>query len=174
MAYDPSQERDKSGKWTDDGGGGSSSDKAMRHLDKLAPGVNVNPAQLANDPDLDKILANGALKSGKGKVFPWSDDMVDGQCHWNTAKLYKAKAIDTIVIGVVHSPQQGGGWYQHTWGLKNGKIVETTSSNSSADKYFGVALNKAQSAKFVKNLTSSKYAPGNGMVRTKTGGGYLE
>ena len=170
MAYNPGQERDKQGRWTDTGESGDTSSKVMNHLTKLAPGVNAAPQQLANDPDLDKILRQGSLMQGKGKLFARG---VDGRCHWNTAELYKDKEIDSICIGIAHSPRNGGGWYQHTWGLKGGKVVETTVSNNDSDKYFGVVLSKQQATKFVKNLTSAKYAPGNGMVRTKQGGGYM-
>lgn len=38
-----------------------------------------------------------------------------------------------------------GMWRQHTWGLINGEIIETTTKRS---KYFGVVLTNNESEKF--------------------------
>ncbi len=126
--------------------------------DSSRPMIPDAARQLKNDPDKDLILERGKFTSGSGKT-----QMIgaEGQCHWNTAKLFKDGKIDSIVIGYAHNPSAG--WHQHTWGLKSGKIVETTASNVSSTRYFGATLSKSESTKFAHWAEANP--PGGGVVR---------
>lgn len=103
-------------------------------------------AQLNRDPDAGNILKNGVFVDPKKNPV---EKMLgkDGHCHWNTAQLFREGKIDAIVTGYAQNFQ---GWHQHTWGEKNGKIVETTESNLINTRYFGVMLNKTESVAFTK------------------------
>ena len=120
--------------------------------------------QFENDPDKELIADRAVMKSGAGKIEMMGRD---SECHWNAGKLYDQGKIDSIVIGYAHLP--GTGWFQHTWGDKGGKIVETTPSGRGITKYLGAKLTDAESAGFADHLR--KNAPGQGMIRTKRGGG---
>lgn len=118
---------------------------------------------IGHDPDAALLVDKGQLMSTEGFIKIYGEN---GQCHWNTAKLFEQGAIDNIVIGYTlqhNSRYDTIGWYQHTWGLKDGKIVETTFFNAGNEKYYGVVLNKADSAAFAKYTLSKK--PGVGAVR---------
>ncbi len=108
------------------------------------------------------ILSRGKEMSGEGMV---KLHMADGECHWNTAKLFQQGKVDKIVVGYALNAQ---GWHQHTWGEKDGKVVETTPSNFINKKYFGAPLDDKEGAAFAK--FAEKNRPGMGMVRTHQGG----
>ena len=85
-----------------------------------------------------------------GRMFPGRGSMeITGEqshCHSNVAGLYQAKRVDTIVTGFALS--KDGLWREHTWGLKGGRVVETTERRV---KYFGMVLEKAAALEFVDN-----------------------
>jgi hypothetical protein len=123
--------------------------------------------QFVNDPNSDLILKRGKYtpisdttnyeKDGRD----WDHLGENGECHWNVAKLQENKEIDSTVIGYAFSDDLG--WFQHTWGLKNGKIVETTSGNQNAKGYFGAALTKKEADSFAAWCKANP--PGAGKVR---------
>lgn len=119
--------------------------------------------QLLSDPDLKHIHDHGKkYYSGDRKTIK----MRDGECHWNVSKLHDKKKIDHIVVGYAQTDR---GWHQHTWGLKNDKVVETTPyDHENTSLYFGHKLSDNDANKF-KQLTKNN-PPGKGMVRTKKGG----
>ncbi len=119
-------------------------------------------SQAKRDPDLAEIVKRGELFSTKNKEMV---SMRDGLCHWNVAKLFTQGKVDTIVLGYAKNPY---GWVQHTWGLKNGYVVETTPSNLGANKYFGMKLSAKEAKAF--STWTEKNRPGKGMVRTVEGG----
>lgn len=123
--------------------------KLQNKLFKLSPAREhpVAMNQLHNDPDAARILADGVLtkitKQNRMELLG-----TDGRCHWNTAELFESGVIDAIVIG--YAKNSAVGWHQHTWGEKNGKIIETTQGNMSSTFYYGVTLDKKESAAFAK------------------------
>lgn len=130
----------------------------------------VSISQWDDDPNLDKIFNYGVhteytTANPLGKYTPNGLMGVDGECHWNVAKLFVDGDVDDICIGYT---QNFHGWHQHTWGLKGGQIIETTASNLDNYAYYGYKLNKAEAAtwsKFVK-----EHPPGAGFVNTTKGG----
>jgi hypothetical protein len=68
--------------------------------------------------------------------------------------------VDSIVIGYTNN---GNGWYQHTWGLKNGRVVETTASNRNNSYYYGLELKKSDADAFAD--WTELNPPGGGVVR---------
>lgn len=121
--------------------------------------------QFLDDPDLDRIAARGVAY---GPPAVRLQGLPDGECHWNAAKLLSEGKIDQIVVGYARNEH---GWHQHTWGLKDGKVVETTASNFTNTHYFGAPLTDGEAKAFVK-LTGDNPA-GGGMVRTSRGGSVL-
>jgi len=134
-------------------------------LDHIAPGGVMARHQYIDDPDKDKILAHGKDYTKLGKFVR----MKDGCCHWNTCKLFTEGHVDHIVIGYAHNYQ---GWHQHTWGLKDGHLVETTSENTDNDHWYGYTLSPDEATAFADHC--AKYKPGMGMVRTSRGGSLTE
>jgi len=84
------------------------------------------------DPDVPALIEQGALM--KGHVI--SRMMEEGYCHENVSELWFEKdALDGIGDGYALSDD--GLWRQHSWGIKNNEIIETTSRRM---KYFGRLL----------------------------------
>lgn len=136
-------------------------------LGGIAPGRIVAPHQAASDPDLDLIIERGKSWT-KGEVD--ADPAYlgpDSQCHWNTSKLFRDGKIDAVVIGYAKNSE---GWHQHTWGTKGGKVVETTESNHQNSDWFGAPLSAPQSKKFAEHALREGNKPGQGNVRTSSGG----
>lgn len=126
-------------------------------LKKLKKGVLAAPDQLYRDPDVTRILNEGQSYDAKSSTFI---HMLDGKCHWNASKLYKTGEVDAIVIGYTNN---GNGWYQHTWGLKDGKVVETTASNAGNKMYYGLELKGKEASAFAD--WTEAHPPGGGVVR---------
>lgn len=162
----------RGGEWTSGGSPGAGSAPSSGDADALAAtldGIDNSasiPAQAMNqlkhDPDAKLIAEKGSSQSTKGATYVAGKE---GQCHWNTAKLFKEGKIDAVVIGYARTPKgvNPPNWHQHTWGMKNGKIVETTASNKGNLHYFGVKLGKADSGKFADWAIANP--PGGGVVR---------
>src|SRR5205085_2023148 len=105
--------------------------------------------QMETDPDLSRILSEGKFISTKGSMEMLGKD---GECHQNAGKLFEERKIDAIAIGYARTPPGPweDQWHQHTWGMKDGKIVETTRSNVGNRAYYGVTLSSKESAAFAK------------------------
>ena len=96
-----------------------------------------------HDPDAGKILKSGKLFSMSGRV------RVKGKpnnCHGNSCDFLKSKKIDAIATGYVLA--DNGAWRSHSWGIKKGRIVETTDAGNGALAYFGIVLSKAEAKQF--------------------------
>lgn len=124
---------------------------------KLGGQINDPWGQVRNDPDLLRITSEGKKMSPKGML---KVPMVGGECHWNTSKLFKQGKVDQIVIGYAKGPY---GWHQHTWGMKDGKVVETTEGNFDNSEFFGLPLEGEEAGKFAEWV--EKNPPGGGVVR---------
>lgn len=128
-------------------------------LDSKLKGFKLQDVALS-DPDLQLILEKGELMLGKGKMEMF---MAEGECHWNVAELYRKGDIDSIVIGYTYNPYNPKLMIQHTWGLKNGIVVETTASNAYNGKYYGYILNEDQAKSFSRQAIID--LPGMGKMR---------
>ena len=55
-------------------------------------------------------------------------EMIVSQCHDNVEKLYNKKLVEEKAFGYVLELSNNNDyrWREHSWGLKNGKIIETT------------------------------------------------
>jgi hypothetical protein len=144
--------------------GGSGLNTLKRKLAQLG-GPKGMPSdamyQASNDPDLMQIVQYGKLYKRVTKRYTGRD----AECHWNVAKLFKMGYIDTICVGYAQNEE---GWHQHTWGLLDGGVVETTPSNFENSAWFGVPLNEDECKWFVLKCKRNK--PGMGMIRTRQGG----
>lgn len=197
------QPRDKMGKWTNIPGiavsgafplsarpGGklppmsqSEASNALASVLENKQRMNLHPDaryQLDNDPDSRSLLKSSQRfhynditpQPQINKVYDKKQFGREGECHWNASKMYEAGHIDAIVIG--YATAQSGYTFQHTWGLKNGKVVDTTpgyntrSNTGYLVSYYGKVLSPAQSSAFASHC--SKNPPGKGMVRTLKGG----
>jgi len=139
--------------------------KLLAKLDKIIPArppyavYNTVMDQMDRDPDKKLIMSRGkATKKkdlSKKRVL---ESMDEGKCHWNTGKLYDEGKIDAVVIG--YAKNTSAGWHQHTWGIKDGKIVETTQSNMSSTAYFGAQLTPTESQAFA---TMTRETPPSGL-----------
>jgi hypothetical protein len=121
--------------------------------------------QMSNDPDSDLIANSGKMWKETQRSKPTI--MEEGACHWNVSKLFKEGKIDTIGVGYAKNFQ---GWHQHTFGLKDNKVVETTDDNLRNTIYYGIPLSKEQSKSFSKFVLQKENKKGNGNVRTIKGG----
>ena len=93
--------------------------------------------------ELQDIADNGKVFSGRGVLEITGEQ---SHCHLNVAKLYKSKRVDTIVTGFALS--KDGLWREHTWGLKGGRVIETTERRV---QYYGKVLCRAEALEFVDN-----------------------
>ena len=120
--------------------------------------------EVENDPDIGLLTDRGRYYSPKSMIrMPLRPQ----KCHWNVAALYESGKIDKIVIGYMHNAASipdwlnTNTWIQHTWGLKDGKIVETTPANFRADNYYGMELNHREANAFVAHAHAQ-----DGVMRT--------
>lgn len=96
------------------------------------------------EEDAEKILERGVEMSPKGLKMMVGNKSA---CHANTARLYEANfKVVKIVTGYALSPDQV--WRQHTWGLWDNKVVETTEKRT---KYFGFILTPQETEDFCRH-----------------------
>lgn len=137
--------------------------QATSKLKGIAAGRIEAAYQMEGDPDLTEIFKKGQVFDPEERTRVMGPGR-DGECHWNAAKLFRAGKIDSIVIGYAFNNNMNGRyWFQHTWGLKDGQIVETTPSNWDVRKYFGLNLSKQESKAFADWAKANP--PGGGKVR---------
>jgi hypothetical protein len=94
---------------------------------------------------IDMLLARGMLIVPTKKNFR----LLTGEpceCHENTAVLWKrSKGKMKIMTGWALSDD--GLWRQHSWGLADDTVIETTTKR---DKYYGFVLTDAESKDFYR------------------------
>lgn len=119
-------------------------------------GTDIFSNQLEHDPDAGLLLEKGKVFEGY-KAYV---EMKPHQCHWNVSALFENKIIDYIVIG--YALNSDDVWFQHTWGLKDGVIIDTAEVNFLHIKtYFGIVLDDPNS--FVELCKNNP--AGSGKVR---------
>lgn len=124
--------------------------------------------QAQNDPDLGKIINHGETFT---RLHPNTEKCKatgHGACHWNSAAEYRAGNADRIAIGYAHHPITG--WHQHTWGVKDGRVVEATPHDFHNTHWHGTVLSKEESDAFAAHVEKKENYKGAGNVRTKKGG----
>jgi hypothetical protein len=106
--------------------------------------LKIGGAEIAPQPEpqLKKIMKRGEIIDLPVKM----QRMRSSNCHQNTSELYHDKRIDAIATGWVLNDDCV--WRQHTWGLKDDHIIETTEKRK---KYFGVILNDKEGMRFMRN-----------------------
>ena len=134
-------------------------------LKKVSDAPIQGEYQLNNDPDL-RFIADHGKNWKAGELAPGNYLGKEAECHWNVARLFHDGKIDQVVVGYA---ENADGWHQHTWGLKAGKVVETTRSNTENKNWYGAPLSNAQSTQFSNYVLKPKNSPGKGNVRTTQG-----
>lgn len=124
--------------------------------------------QVENDPDLHKIIKQGKTFTEMHPNTKKCKRTEHGECHWNAAAEYKAGNADRIAIGYAHHPQTG--WHQHSWGVKDGKVVEPSPHDKGNTHWHGKVLSKKESDAFAAHVGKKENYPGAGNVRTHKGG----
>jgi hypothetical protein len=132
------------------------SDNLVQHLLSIG-GREMFGDQIYHDPDCKLIFDSGRVFSATIKrLIP----MDDHWCHWNISSLYKQSLLTEIVIG--YALNYHGQWFQHTWGMQEETLVETTEINyNNIRLYFGAILDDPCS--FVEWCEQN--LPGSGRVR---------
>lgn len=125
--------------------------KHLRRLERILLALGGRFALIKpNEPDHGKLVTRGEVKDGKDAV------MVKGKpcnCHGNAARLFIEDILTEIWTGYALSAD--GIWRQHSWGWKDGKVLETTESR---EIYCGIQLNVEESFLFVLNNVSREEA----------------
>lgn len=111
---------------------------------KQTGGDGVILFDVAREPDLRLLAQRGAAVPTRGKVVRL---MEASQCHTNVSRLYARGDVDEIVTGYALVGKDGM-WRQHTWGLIDGKIRETTYEGYVA--YYGVRLTPREAKAFAR------------------------
>ena len=116
-----------------------------------------------DDPDM-MLIANKGKDYKSWMDFTSPQKYMEHECHWNTVKAYVNGDADSVVIGF-YKDTRNHGWVQHTWGLKNGKVLDPT-PGVIPEYYFGYELKGSELSKFIE--ATNKYLPGQGKIRTGT------
>ena len=124
------------------------SQPGLRSLEKRLLAVGGSFVILRQEEFLAALLRRGRTWS-KPNV-----QKIDGrahQCHANVAQLYlkehsgqEPSSFQMVVGYGLDGSQAGGTWLQHTWGLLDGALVETTVV---FDAYFGAVLSGREALK---------------------------
>lgn len=108
----------------------------------LGYGSDLVVPPIEPDPDLDLLLAGGALQGQPAKSLE-----LDGDCHSQVVNLWLDSEIDAVGTGYALAD---GLWRQHSWGVgHDGAIWETKWAH---EQYIGVTLPPGESTvRFVLN-----------------------
>jgi hypothetical protein len=85
------------------------------------------------DADVPKLIDAGYVMPG----VVVSELMEDSGCHENVARLWTGKQYGLVGICTGYALTEDGLWRQHSWGVRQGEIIETTKERL---KYFGILL----------------------------------
>ena len=93
------------------------------------------------DPDLSELLSSGRLITEPIVM----EQLDEGHCHENVAELWLSRERGLTAIGTGYALSEDGLWRQHSWGMRDDQIVETTSERL---KYFGRLLTEGEADAF--------------------------
>jgi hypothetical protein len=95
------------------------------------------------DPDVPALIERGAVMS-----LPAMPRVMDASvCHENVSELWMDKEAGLSGIGTGYALSEDGLWRQHSWGLQQEQIIETTAARSI---YFGVSLEGEAADRFAQ------------------------
>lgn len=114
----------------------------------LSPGSVVN---LVYEPDLNLLRQRGRVWRGDKTVMKPGPHR--GWCHANTVELFRS---DPLRIRMATGWALARGvWVQHSWGIVNNRVVETT--DIERDMYFGFVMDRQEA----RNFAASTQMPGD-------------
>src|SRR5215468_7774100 len=94
---------------------------SLRRLLLDLGGIEFVPAPNL-DPDVAALLDHGSVMTGEVV-----SKMVDeGYCHENVAELWSEHKTGLGGIGTGYALSSDGLWRQHSWGVSEGRVIETT------------------------------------------------
>jgi len=105
-------------------------------------GVAVN-AGLDTPEEIKRLLSAGKLWN---QPVLFEKGYSPGRCHANIADMYLHKRRVGLKIVTGYALADEGVWYEHSWGIEDGKLVETTGNRYSM--YFGYRLTKKEADDF--------------------------
>ena len=85
------------------------------------------------DPDVPALVEQGELITGSVKL----ESMDSSRCHENLSELWTDRKTGLTAIGTGYALSKDGLWRQHSWGMKDHEIIETTKERTT---YFGILL----------------------------------
>lgn len=105
----------------------STHDKMLEHLQSLYPGTCVvaMPSDVHLKPYI-KSPAKPIVSTAKNTLFPDLGHGSCGNCHMNVDVMLTMGMVKEGHFGYALS--EDGLWREHSWGMLNGHIVETTCS----------------------------------------------
>ncbi len=95
------------------------------------------------DSDVPKIVDHGLLMEGS----LINHILDESGCHENVAELWLEEKEGLTGIGTGYALSEDGLWRQHSWGLRDAEIIETTSERI---KYFGRRLTSTDADAFAE------------------------
>jgi len=95
------------------------------------------------DPDLPDLLVSGQVTGGSVVL----KELEEGRCHENVAEMWVDKKYDLTAVATGYALSEDGLWRQHSWGIRNGEIVETTAPRL---KYFGKSMHGSDADEFAR------------------------
>ena len=98
-------------------------------------------------PASPELYLSQLLLTGRFLSLPVrTEELYMGQCHENVARLFTYGHL--LAIGTGYCLDLDGLWRQHSWGIKNQHVIETTYER---EVYFGVLLTGELAEYFVNN-----------------------
>src|SRR5579863_8360270 len=113
---------------------------ALRTMLLRIGGVELVPSPTL-DADVPILIEHGTVMPGAVA----SKFLDEGRCHENASELWLDNKDGLVGIGVGYALSAYGLWRQHSWGVAQERIVETTSERI---KYFGRVLHGADADVF--------------------------
>lgn len=114
-------------------------DKKHLPLKKILLEIGGWSVCIHHEPDLPKILTRGRKFPGKSRTVRGEDS----QCHSNVGNLYENNKNFQICTG--YGLTRDGMWRQHSWGLVQNTVIETTEKRIA---YFGFVLTEEEAGEF--------------------------
>jgi hypothetical protein len=93
------------------------------------------------DPDLENLLIRGHAIEGTVRF----EEMAENSCHWNVAALWLQKKQSLIAVATGYALSEDGLWRQHSWGIQENAILETTEPRRC---YFGLRMEGTEARSF--------------------------
>jgi hypothetical protein len=97
------------------------------------------------DPDLEDLLKHGYIIGGTVRF----EEMAENSCHWNVAALWLQKKQELVAVATGYALSDDGLWRQHSWGMQDGAILETTEPRT---RYFGLRMEGAEANSFASRF----------------------